>query len=132
MSAQELDDGWAEVEAELTEAKGIAWDTCHKIYILMDEEQMAQMREYGYDPLIPISHLDAGNPDRSDASLQRAALAQLHEWYNDSCGLRFINSVRTNREDPNEGFTSLIRQFASDEEDEDAWGDGWGDEEDDD
>jgi hypothetical protein len=118
MSAQELADGWAEVEAELTEAKGIAWDTCHKIYILMDEEQMAQMREYEYDPLIPISHLDAGNPDRSDASLQRAALAQLHEWYDASCGLRFINSVRTNKEDPNEGFTSLIRQFASDEEDD--------------
>ena len=27
------------------EAKAIAWDTCHKIYVLMDDEQVQKMRE---------------------------------------------------------------------------------------
>ena len=40
------------VEEALETARGIAWDTCHKIYVLMDDEQMAQMVEYGYDTLI--------------------------------------------------------------------------------
>ena len=40
------------VTERVSEAKAIAWDTCHKIYVLMDNEQVELMREYGYDPLI--------------------------------------------------------------------------------
>ena len=40
------------VEERVQEAKAIAFDTCHKIYLLMDDEQVALMRTYGYDPLI--------------------------------------------------------------------------------
>jgi hypothetical protein len=43
-------------------------------------------------------------------------LATLQEWYEDSCGLRFIEAVSTNHENPNAGFETLIGQgdFAED------------------
>ena len=40
------------VEERVADAKAIAFDTCHKIYLLMDDEQVETMRGYGYDPLI--------------------------------------------------------------------------------
>jgi hypothetical protein len=93
------------VKERVSEAKAIAFDTCHKIYLLMDNEQVELMREYGYDPL--ITKEDA-TPD--------VMLATLQEWYEDSCGLRFIDAVSTNHENPNAGFETLIGQgdFAED------------------
>ena len=35
---------WGKVEGALIGAKGIAFDGCHKIYVLLDEAQMAQMK----------------------------------------------------------------------------------------
>ena len=92
---------WDKVEEYLYDAKGIAFDTCHKIYVLMDDEQMAQMKEYGYDPLIS-----------SDDLSRDEMLSTLMEWYENSCMLRFINAVHTNHEDPNAGFIDLIPQGA--------------------
>ena len=103
-----MDDRWAEVEAYVGECRGIAWDTCHKIYILMDEEQIKQMEDYEYDPLITS---DDADPARM--------MELLHQWYDDSCGLRFINAVETVEGNPNDGFTDLIPQFADEDEDED-------------
>jgi hypothetical protein len=88
------------VKERVSEAKAIAWDTCHKIYVLMDDEQVELMREYGYDPLIT-----------KDQMTSEEMLATLEEWYEDSCSLRFINAVNTNHIDPNKGFESLIEQF---------------------
>jgi hypothetical protein len=98
------------VKEKVSEAKAIAFDTCHKIYLLMDNEQVELMRGYGYDPL--ITKEDA-TPD--------VMLATLQEWYEDSCGLRFIEAVSTNHENPNAGFETLIGQgdVAEDEQDED-------------
>ena len=98
------------VKEKVKDAKAIAFDTCHKIYLLMDNEQVELMRGYGYDPL--ITKEDA-TPD--------VMLATLQEWYEDSCGLRFIEAVSTNHENPNAGFETLIGQgdFAEDEQDED-------------
>lgn len=96
---------WDKVEDALTEADSIAFDGCHKIYVLLDSEQTALMREYGYEWVVPVS-------DRN------AALETLSDWYEDSCGLRFISSVATNHDDPNAGFENLISQFEF-EEDED-------------
>jgi hypothetical protein len=87
------------VKERVSEAKAIAWDTCHKIYVLMDDEQVELMREYGYDPLIT-----------KDQMTPEEMLATLEEWYEDSCSLRFINAVNTNHIDPNKGFESLIDQ----------------------
>ena len=98
------------VKEKVKDAKAIAFDTCHKIYILMDNEQVELMRGYGYDPLITAEQT---TPDEM--------LATLQEWYEDSCGLRFIEAVKTNHEDPNAGFETLIGQgdFDEDEQDED-------------
>jgi hypothetical protein len=93
------------VYQRIGEAKGIAWDTCHKIYILMDSEQVELMRGYGYDPLITADQM---------SSNEMFDLVQ--EWYEDSCSLRFIQAVSTNDIDPNLGFESLVSQFEDQEE----------------
>lgn len=88
------------IKERVSEAKAIAWDTCHKIYVLMDDEQVELMREYGYDPLIT-----------KDQMTPEQMLTTLEEWYEESCSLRLINAVSTNHIDPNKGFEPLIEQF---------------------
>ena len=94
----------------LNDAKGIAWDTCHKIYILMDDNQMELMRSYEYDPL--LSKEDVSTDQMNEL---------VWNWYENSCGLRFIEVVSTmpEGEDENEGFVTIVPQ-------------GWGEEEEDD
>lgn len=89
------------------EAKGIAFDTCHKIYILMDEEQMNLMKQYEYEPLISSDEMDAEEMANTVLS-----------WYEESCGLRFISAVHTDKENPNDGYINVVAQF-EDFEDED-------------
>mgnify|MGYP000935651276 CR=1 FL=1 len=96
------------VEDRVSDAKAIAWDTCHKIYLLMDDNQVEVMRGYGYDPLITSEEADP-----------YAMFEILKNWYDDSCGLRFIQAVTTNPKDPNLGFETLIAQGEGYEEDED-------------
>jgi hypothetical protein len=94
------------------EAKGIAFDGCHKIYVLMDDEQMALMKEYGYGE-------DNPNFLVSSSQLDPAEMATVAmNWFKDSCGLRFIQGVRTD-EDPNKGFFDIIAQFEGNEDDDD-------------
>lgn len=88
------------VEEALETARGIAWDTCHKIYVLMDDEQVALMKTYEYDPLISADEMSPSQ-----------MLETIQDWFSQSCGLRFVNSVSTHPEDPNEGFVDLIAQF---------------------
>ena len=108
-----MDDRWADVQAYVCECKAITWDTCHKIYVLMDDAQVALMRSYGYDD----------EPDAFFTSAQKTPeemFALLDKWYEKSCFLRFISAVETVKGDPNKGFTDLIEQGAEDEdEDED-------------
>jgi hypothetical protein len=82
------------------EAKGIAWDTCHKIYILMDSEQVDLMRGYGYDPLITADQMSIDE-----------MFELVEDWYESSCSLRFIDAVSTNHINPNAGFETLVSQF---------------------
>jgi hypothetical protein len=90
-------------------AKAIAFDTCHKIYVLMDDEQVALMREYEYEMLFTSDELTPSQ--MSD---------KVAEWFEQSCGLRFISAVSTNHLDPNEGFIHIVEQFEGQEdEDED-------------
>jgi hypothetical protein len=92
--------GWPSVMDHARRAKGIAWDGCHKIYVLMDDNQVELMREYQYDPLYTVADLG----DKSFYDI-------IFDWYGDSCGLRFVYAVETT-ENPNYGFTTLIEQFA--------------------
>ncbi len=93
------------IKQKVENAKGIAYDNCHKIYVLMDNEQMVLMEGYGYDPLLSKDELSSSE-----------MLWLLRKWYEGSCGLRFIQAVTTNPENPNAGFEHLIDQFAYDEE----------------
>lgn len=79
----------------LEDAHSIAFDGCHKIYVVLDEEQTEQMREYGYENIWLV--LD---PDE--------ALEILRGWYEASCPLRFIQSVKSPGE--NGDFENLIKQ----------------------
>jgi hypothetical protein len=95
-----------ELEEHLRDAKGIAWDTCHKIYILMDDAQVEKMRGYGYG--------DSNDPDSlitAEQMTPEKMFDVVNRWYDDSCELRFIEAVTTNLNDPNEGFVSIIPQL---------------------
>ena len=99
---------WDKVTTTLEDAKSIAWDGCHKIYVLMDDEQTEKMRSMGYG--LDESHLCTVSEFANTA----AVLDTLREWWADSCSLRFVEAVKTVPGDPNEGFTSLIGQFEVD------------------
>lgn len=94
---------WQIIHDVLPGAVSIAWGECHKIYILMDEEQHREMISYGYDPLLRIDQIGVDS-----------ALATLRRWWDESCGLRFVNSVKTVEGNPNDGFVTLIGQFEDD------------------
>ena len=49
----------------------IAYDGCHKIYVLEDKEDIVEAKDMGYD-IIPIKHIQ--------------------EVYDSSCGLQFISN----------------------------------------
>lgn len=99
------------VETFVQDAKAITWDTCHKIYVLMDDEQVDLMRKHEYDPIITTSE---ATPEQM--------LETLKQWFDASCGLRFIDAIWTNHDDPNAGFETLIGQFlGEDYEEDDDW-----------
>lgn len=97
-------DVWDDVEAELSDAKGIAFDGCHKIYVLMDDAQMAEMTGYGYGSGDGSFLIHSTGVTRSEL------LATIKKWYEDSCALKFVQAVTTVEGNPNEGFESLIPQ----------------------
>ena len=96
------------------EAKGIAFDTCHKIYVLMDDEQVELMRSYGYG--------DANDPDSLITSAQMTGdemSKQVLEWYHYSCGLKFISAVSSDKRFGNDGWVQIVSQFETDEDEDD-------------
>ena len=97
------------IKDRLESAKGIGWDGCHKIYILMDDRQMIKMQDYGYDPLIS-----------SDQMTTNKMFETIERWWDQSCGLRFISAVSTNKVNPNLGFEDLISQGEDQQQDEEA------------
>ena len=96
-----------ELQDYLNRAKGIAWDNCHKVYVLMDEKQMEVMKEYEYDPLIPSSEMSPGDMFHT-----------IVKWFDDSCGLRFIQAVTTEPVD-GECYHDIVAQFDFPEDEED-------------
>ena len=95
------------IKNRLESAKGIGWDGCHKIYILMDDDQMDVMQNYGYDPLISSNQF---TPNQMFKIIQK--------WWDQSCGLRFISAVSTNEMCPI--FETLIAQGEDQQQDEEA------------
>lgn len=97
-----LQTAWEVVEEHIDDALLIAFDGCHKIYLALDETQAAWF---------------ATNYDHVLRDTPEVMLKQLHKWYDKSCSFKFIQGVRTNVDDPNAGFISLIDQGARDEND---------------
>jgi hypothetical protein len=86
-------------------SKGIAWDTCHKIYVLMDSKQVEIMRGYGYG--------NENDPDSlitSDQMNPTELYEKVESWYENSCGLRFIQAVSTG-EQGEPVFYDIVAQF---------------------
>jgi alkanesulfonate monooxygenase SsuD/methylene tetrahydromethanopterin reductase-like flavin-dependent oxidoreductase (luciferase family) len=111
MATTTMEDYWHDVKEAVQYAKSISFDGCHKIYLAMDDTQ-AEWFKANYN--------GEGCDDRTFVGTPEEMFALLQEWYENSCSLKFIQSVTTNEDDPNEGFESLIPQGAHDEdEDED-------------
>ncbi len=114
--------GWTAVAQAVPNTLAIAWDGCHKIYALLDQEQVNYFRDLGYgdgtDATLLVSRVEASplmnNPPVAGVDVEKATdavlLTTLREWFEDSCGLRFISAVATDHFDPNAGFTNLIAQ----------------------
>lgn len=111
------DEQWEAVKDALRVGKAIAFDGCHKIYILMDDEEVAQKKSYGYGQDDDGSVLLAIEPDQP----MEAYFALVYDWFEDSCGLRFIYAVSTNKANPNDGYTTLIGQFDDEDDYEDEY-----------
>lgn len=66
----------------------------------MDNEQVESMIGYGYkDDMFTKDELTT-----------EQMMDNLEDWYANSCGLRFIQAVRTVVGDPNDGFINLVEQ----------------------
>ena len=98
------------------EAKGIAFDTCHKIYVLMDQEQVDLMRSYGYGEDDPNSIATSDQLD--PAEMATVVMA----WYEKSCSLKFISAVSSDTRFGDDGWLNIVSQFENmdDEDDEDV------------
>jgi hypothetical protein len=98
---------WNEVEESVSSAKGIAFDGCHKIYILQDHAQVDLMLGYGYG-----NGEDDSRLIHAIGSSSSEMLETIKSWYDESCSLRFVDSVETmpEGEDANKGFTAVIPQ----------------------
>ena len=79
------------------EARLVAWDGCHKIYVALDEEQARWFEE---------------NYEYSLRGTDDEMLSALDCWFTNSCGLRFISAVST-LADYTADFTNLISQSDS-------------------
>jgi hypothetical protein len=109
----DLEQVYWDVREYTNEAKGIAWDTCHKIYVLMDDAQVALMREYGYGE-------DDPNALATSDQLDPAEMATVvMAWYKNACGLKFVNAVYSDSRMGHEGFVDIISQFEGNEDEYD-------------
>ncbi|WP_300265486.1 hypothetical protein [Microbacterium sp.] len=91
-SSETLSATWALVRERVGQAVAMHFDGCHKIYLSMDDGQVAVFEDCGYDTHAP-------DFDR------------LRAWYAESCDLRLVTAVSTNA-DGTDDFESLIDQFA--------------------
>ena len=109
MATTTMEDCWYDVKEAVQYAKSISFDGCHKIYLAMDDTQ-AQWFKANYN--------GEDCDDRTFVGTAEQMFTLLQNWYENSCSLKFIQSVTTNEADANEGFKDLIPQGAHDEEDE--------------
>lgn len=93
-----------DLDTLLTYAWSVSWDGCHKIYLNMDVYQHNKMIEYGY-----TNTIENNNPYITKQEVEK--------WYEDSCGLRFIDAVFSDGD--SDKFVVVVGQFFGDDEEED-------------
>lgn len=76
-----------DLHEKIEKCTAIAWDTCHKIYILMDQQQLEKMKGYGYEAIIKAEH-----------STPRLMYSTVLNWYKNSCSLKLIDAISTNED----------------------------------
>jgi len=91
------------VEKAINTATSYTWDGCHKIYIMSDQQSHEDMIKTKYQP-IKINN-------------KNEAIAQMFNWWESSCGLRFISRIE-NGGHSNEDYHQVIPQFDYDDQDE--------------
>lgn len=93
----------------LEEIHSYMWDECHKIYINMTEDATKNGERIGYEVNLVTDE------DRDKV------IEVLSEWWEESCGLRFIYGITTdgNYSSDNDGFFRVIGQGEGYEEDDD-------------
>ena len=91
------------VREAVEDAQGICWEGCHKIYVLMDQSSCDYFGGMGYQ-IRPTGNVDI-------------AMQELYQWFDLSCGLRFIDKVSDQ-----DRFEGLINQFSYDDEEQEQVG----------
>lgn len=91
---------FAPVAAALDEARLVAWDGCHKLYVAMDNSSADWFRDW---PNNGYAHIVQSTPT--------VMLAAIKQWWAESCELRFVQAVRWNADE----FETLIEQFEDDD-----------------
>lgn len=104
------DSFWQQVEAHLAGCSGVAWDDCHKLYILADDAQVQLMAGHGYGSADDGSILIERTPSTSTPAL----LDTVQDWFSFSCALRFITVLASGAgsADDDTVFVDVIPQFA--------------------
>ena len=100
MSTITLDRETVFVSTIMEMADSIAFDGCHKIYVLMDRHQTEQQISYNYKHLIRAQ-------DTTPEELEKT----MWEWYEQSCELRFINAISTNEDGTEKWHTIRAQDF---------------------
>ena len=84
MSTITLDRETVFVSTIMEMADSIAFDGCHKIYVLMDREQTEKMLDYRYDNIV------------TDKGASPSEMLEIVEnWYRRSCPFRLIDAIYT-------------------------------------
>ena len=86
------------LEDIINECHSVAWEGCHKIYILMDTYQTELVNSYDYEYVVKMSE---SNP--------YDLFELVREWYEKSCYLKFIDVVYTESNGQSE-FYPLVAQ----------------------
>ena len=83
------------VASYLKDSAGITWDNCHKIYILMDKNQVEVSKGFDYEVLTDLT--------------PKEKMKLIKEWYANSCGLQFVTVFSTD-ENGNDDFITVVKQ----------------------
>ena len=97
---------FVEIEERVDEIVALAWDGCHKIYLALDQQEAESFRRLGYGDDSTSEFLWAGTLSTTEI------LDVVQQWYFESCGLVFINTVKGGN------FEDIIPQIFTSEDGE--------------